>query len=377
MMMNQNNKRQQFLNPLILVLILGLTLISGCFDSEDIDRRMIVSPIGIDSNPDGKLLVTFRMPIVLPMGKEHQEENKKGYITRSTLTQGVFPALIDIQNRDEHGIFIGQCRALVFGEAMAKKGLKPVLDFFDRMPTFPPSAFVVIARPTAEDLLKIDWPEQEMHDQNIRWFFSNQANQIFGIKKWTLFRNIYDPLQDPVVPIVTPSDENSTMKLLGLAVFQDDRLVGELDSAESTLLKMLSNLKKENRLIIPLAGSIPTTFNVATGKKKLKVSYHDHPLFKLDLKLNAFIGELGGYQTPLKERDLHQMEAKSANYLQNKYLALFGKLQVLQSDPLDLGNNFRIQQPKHFSLSSWPEEYRRAEFQITVKVFIERLGVLK
>ena len=46
--MNQT-AQNLFLKFISLVLILALTVVSGCFDSEDLDRRMIVSPIGIDS----------------------------------------------------------------------------------------------------------------------------------------------------------------------------------------------------------------------------------------------------------------------------------------------------------------------------------------
>lgn len=154
-------------------------------------------------------------------------------------------------------------------------------------------------------------------------------------------------------------------------------MVGELNNEETILLGMLKNPKKENRLVIPISRSIPMTFQVATGNKRLKVLYQDHPIYKLDLKVNAFIGELGGYQTPLSIQDIHQLETRSALYLKRKYLALLNKLQAFQSDPLDLGNHFRVQQAKRFSLSKWPQEYQRAEFQIKVNVFIDRLGVLK
>ncbi len=376
--MKQYNKQSRFCHPVLWSLILGLTLISGCFDTEDIDRRMIVSPIGIDADSGGKMLVTFRMPLVNQARQQQgNQTDQKNFILRSASAQGLFPALIDIQNRDVNTIFVGQCRTVIFGEDLAKRGLKPALDFFTRMPTFPPSAFIAIARPTALELLKIDWPQQETNGQNIRWFFSNRANQIFGVKQWELFRNIFDPLQDPLVPIITLSDENTTIKLLGMAVFQGERMVGELDRDETTLFGMLRYVKKENRLVIPIDRSVPITFQVATGKKKLKVSYPGHPLFKLDLKVNAFIGELGGYQSPLSKRELRQLEIKSSRHLERKYLELFRKLQALQSDPLDLGNHFRIQQPKHFLLTKWPQEYRRSEFQVRVKVFIERLGVLQ
>jgi len=49
---------QKILNKLVfLIFVSGLIFISGCFDSEDIDRRTLVSTMGIDLNSDGKLLV--------------------------------------------------------------------------------------------------------------------------------------------------------------------------------------------------------------------------------------------------------------------------------------------------------------------------------
>jgi Ger(x)C family germination protein len=372
------DQRRLITSITVTLLMLGLFLLPGCFDNEDIDRRMIISAIGIDAEPGRKMLVTFRMPVILPMGQGQGGGTKQGsYVTRSSSAPGVLPALIDIQNRDEHNLFIGQCRALVIGETMAKRGLTPALDFFDRMPSFPSSALVMIARPSAADILKINWPEQETHDQNFRWFFANQSNQIYGIKEWKLFQSIGDPLQDPLVPIVTPSDGDTTMKLTGLAVFRQDRMIGELTSEESALWAMLRNLKKENRLPVPVAGATAVTFQIVTGKKKLAVAYSDHPLFTLELKLKAFLGEIGGYSPILDQRKLNQLEADSARYLERQYLALFGKLQAMKSDPLELGNTFRIQQPGHFSPAKWPREYQRAQFRVRVKVFIERLGVLK
>lgn len=358
-----------------------LTLISGCYDSEDIDRRMIVSPIGIDSNPDDKMLVTFRMLLVTPTDNGSSKDTGQGgknFIVRSSLASGVFPALNDIQTRDEHSIFIGQCRAIIFGEGIAKKGLNPSLDFFNRMPTFPPSSFVVIGRPTAEAIQNINWPETEMHDQNIRWFFSSLPNQKFGVKKWELFRDIHDPLQDPLIPLVTPQDNNQTMKLVGMAVFREDRMIDELNLEEATLFQLLRNPGKANRISLSMEQNIHATFHAITGKKKIKVYYHNNrPSYKINIRLTAFLGELSGSESPLTKKDLRMLEKQTAKYLEKSLMKTLKRLQAMKSDPLGLGNYFRAKQPKHFSIEKWILDYGKAEFDVNVKLFIERLGVLK
>lgn len=365
----------RFLNFLILMI-----LISGCYDSEDIDRRTIVSPIGIDSRPDNKLLVTFRMHLISPADEgSSPKTGGKNYLLRSSLAPGIFQALNNVQVQDDHTIFIGQCRAVIFGEGIAKTGLKSSLDFFSRMPTFPPTASITIGRPTAEAIQNINWPETEMHDQNIRWFFSSRPNQKYDVKKWTLVRDIYDPLQDPLIPIVTPWDNNQTMKMVGLAVFSAERMVGELNLTEAALLDLLRNPWKENRISFSLNQNSQISLYSITGRRKVKVDYrNDRPFFKISLRLNAFLGELTeGSKAPLTANKLDLLSKRTESYLERSFVKILKKLQLMKSDPLGLGNYFRAKQSKHFSIEKWPLDYQQAEFDIDVKVFIDRLGVLK
>lgn len=365
----------RLLNFLIL-----MSLISGCYDSEDIDRRTIVSPIGIDSRPDNKLLVIFRMHLISPATEGGSPKSGgKNYLIRSSLAPGIFQALNNIQIQDDHAIFIGQCRAIIFGESLAKTGLKSSLDFFSRMPTFPPTASITIGRPTAEAIQNINWPETEMHDQNIHWFFSSRPNQKYDVKKWTLFRDIYDPLQDPLIPIVTPWDNYQTMKLVGLAVFSADRMVGELNLTEAALLDLLRNPRKENRISISLNQNSQVALYSITGKRKIKVDYRaDRPFYKISLRLHAFLGELsGGTKKPLTMKKLDLLRKRTESHLERTLAKILKKLQLLQSDPLGLGNYFRAKQSKHFSIEKWPLHYQQAEFDIDVKLLIDRLGVLK
>jgi Ger(x)C family germination protein len=367
------NKLKRFLN--LFILLLGLILISGCFDSEDIDRRMIASHVGIDIAPKGKMQVTLRFPMVKQL-EQPEAAKERDYILRTTATNGIFPAIIDIQNLEEHDLFIGQCRAIVFGETYARQGVKPALDFLFRIPSVPTTAYLVVARPSAVQLLDIDWSEK-LNDQNIPMFFSNRKNQKYAIKLWNLFQNTHSPLEDPIIPLVTPSDDNTAMKITGMAIFQKDRMVGEIGPEESNLMTLMKSPTHASRIFIPVAKPIAMGFEV-TGKKWLKTLYMDnHPAFYFKLKLNAYLTELGNYQTPLTNSEVRRIQKVSEHYLQTKIVALLKKLQSLQSDPLEMGNTFRVQQPNHFSLRKWSRDYRQAEFHVSVKLFIERMGVLK
>lgn len=367
----------------VVQIVLGLVIVAlvfpGCFDDEDIDQRMIVSPIGIDAGPGRKMIVTFRMPVIRMGGTEtHGSEPEKNYITRTSTSDGIMPAIIDAQNRDEHSIFLGQCRSMIFGEAYARRGLKPALDFFNRLPTFPPNAYVVIGRPDAAVIQNIDWPEQELHSQNIRLFFSNRENRKFGIKRWSLYQAVNDPLKDPLIPIVVPSDGKTTIKLVGLAVFHNDRMVGELNEEEANILSLLEYPTQENRVVIPVSAPTSIGFQVVNGKKRISVQYRQgRPVFNYRFQFYVYLTETSMYKLPMDNRQIDKIQNITAGYLQQKMLAIFDRLRRMGSDPLNWGDNFRVKQRWHFNPNRWRQDMRKAEFNVAVKVFIERMGVLK
>lgn len=353
----------------------------GCLDVEDIDRRMLVNPIGIDAASRGKLGISFRMPVVRPSGGTHSpfaSEKQGNNIYRLTDKNGIYPAIIDAQSRDEHSLFLGHCRAVIIGEFLAKKGLNGTIDFLERLPRLPPDAYVIIARPDAEHLLHVDWPEIELHDQNLRLFLSNTENPIPSLKRWELFGCIHESLHDPIIPLLEPSDMNTTVRQIGLAVFRRDRMVGMLNYEESILMGLIRNDGQFGKIVLPHSG-ISTSFQFIKSKSSIRTLYEgQRPVFAIRVKLSTYLTELGsGYKDPMDIKELRRLERNTEIYLQHKITELLIKLRNLRSDPVQLGNYFRIQQSRHFSMKNWPEQYRQAEFRVKVHFYIERMGVLR
>ena len=88
------------------------------------------------------------------------------------------------------------------GEGFAKTGLQAPVGFFQADADFPAYAYIVIGRPTANNP-KYYWPETEMHDQNIRWFFSNAPIKNMALKS-VPFPGYFQSLARSVNSIVTP-----------------------------------------------------------------------------------------------------------------------------------------------------------------------------
>ncbi|MGE5559223.1 MAG: Ger(x)C family spore germination protein [Bacillota bacterium] len=364
----------------ICMILAALTVFSGCYDIEDIDQRMIISLIGIDALPGDMLRLGIRMPLIKTreLSGFLLDMTKKDYILRTADARRLSPAYLDMQSREEHALFMGQCRSVILGEAFARRGILPAMDFLNRQARFPPSAQIMIAAPSAEAVLNIQWLEVEFHDQNIRSFVSNIQNPIISFKKWMLFRNIEDPLADPILPVIRPSDDNHTIKFIGTGVFNRDRMVGMLDVQESVLLGILLNNKKTPQVSIPFHHNIPSSFTLMRGKTEITACFKKNRiLFAIRIRLRGFLNELGGLRHHLSPEKIEMMENKSASYLRRRFILLLRRLQSMGSDPLELGYYYRIRRGDKFSIPDWRRRYPEADFKVNVDFVIDRLGALR
>ncbi len=291
--------------------------------------------------------------------------------------RGLVEAVTMAQEQEEHALFFGQCRAVVIGEGLAERGVQPILDALYRHTMLPPNSYVVVARPAAEQVVKIKWPEVEMHDQNIRLYFENRDLPCAPLKFWYFIQNVLDDMQDPVVPLVEPSAGGTTMRALGAAVFHGDRAVGELDCKEAILYQILRNSPKQVILTMDTGGKLPSSFMQVHGRTRIEADWREGtPLFTVRVKLSGNLSEYAIRDSFNIER-IGRLEKAVSSRLAAGCTNLLRKLQSLKSDPLELGNRLRIQQPRHFSVKKWPALYERADFRVAVSFRISDCGKLK
>lgn len=282
-----------------------------------------------------------------------------------------------LQEREEHALFFGQCRAIVLGESLAGRGVTPILDAVYRHSMLPPNSYVVIAKPAAEQVLKIRWSEAEMNDRNIRLFFEDRDLPCAPLKLWHFVQNVLDEMQDPLVPLVEPSADGRSMRILGAAVFRADRAVGALDCAETTFFQILQNTPKRVTLTMALGAAVPVTFAQVHSRTRIEVELRaGRPHFTVRIKAG---GNLAEYDVngPHDPRTVTRLEQKAAAQLAAGCTALLRKLQSLASDPLELGNRVRIRAHNRFSVKKWPALYRRADFSVSAVFRIDDFGKLK
>jgi Ger(x)C family germination protein len=367
----------------ILRILFVCFLLSGCHNGfEDPEYRQIVTALGIDTAAKNQIQLTMRAPILFPVAQGRSESGdsgaNRGVITHSSFASGISKALENIELEDERSLFINQCKTIILGEAISQKGLQDILGNLERLSSLPPLVYIAVAKGSPNDILGMQFETVAPADLQIVSFLNKQNYPFRSTMLWEIYQKVLDPLKDPIIPLIEATADQKSLRFLGLALFKDDRMVGALGMDQSILLAVAGNFLKTGTISLFPEKTGMITIKIADSHTAIKTDYrNEHLLFKFKIKIDAVILEQTIDKSPLNIKKVDQLTRKMERILKQSYFPLLYQLQQFQSDPLQLGDLFRIQSPKRFQMSRWPEEYRKAKFQVDMHLNIIKTGTLK
>ncbi|MFO8060770.1 MAG: Ger(x)C family spore germination protein [Bacillota bacterium] len=119
----------------IAILLLSLTLLSGCWNRRETANMAIVGAIALDQMEENKILVSAEIlnPMMLALGTAvaSGKDQPVAWIMREE-SSTVSNALANMGRRSPRKLFVGQVSTIVFGQNLARAGIAPHLDYFAR-----------------------------------------------------------------------------------------------------------------------------------------------------------------------------------------------------------------------------------------------------
>ncbi|MDR1262398.1 MAG: hypothetical protein LBK46_02785, partial [Oscillospiraceae bacterium] len=105
-------------------------VLSGCWNSAELNELSIVVGLGIDKTDDEEYMVTVQVarPQLLKAG----DADGNAYFNVSHKGKAVFSALRDLMNMFSRTMYTQQCEVLVVSEATAKDDVSALLEYFLR-----------------------------------------------------------------------------------------------------------------------------------------------------------------------------------------------------------------------------------------------------
>jgi len=345
----------------IILSILILTLLSGCFNYKEINDYAIVSGVSIDIDEKDENKYTVGIQIMNAKKDEETDTSLITFYKASGIT--IYEALERIMLDSPKQLYLGHNEVVVISEdLLKKKDPLEYLDYFMRDGRMEKDSLVMASKNyKAYEILKIITPLETIPSRNLKSTLSVADIFSGSLTVITIDEFISDLINkgaEPTIPSVTitgkiedgekmdnikESDPDSKLKFGTLAYFENSKLKDYLTSEESTGYNFLSNNPKETYVNIKCDDNNYATIRVAGNKQKEKLTFKNNkPVVNVESKIVADLLEYNCSADFIKtEKYLKDLEKKASNKIEKLMTKATNKLYIEnKSDILKYGSKF-------------------------------------
>lgn len=379
----------------ILIMCCCLALLSGCWDVVELNKRAIVSGIGVDWKEEEKeYLVSFQTVIADEIsGKAGRGATPISVYKASG--KSVVEAMRNASRKVPRIISLAHTGLIIISDRVAREGIIDLFDYLDRDSDIRLNAEVLISTQgqTAEDVVSALTPIGKITafalEQKID-LTSGQLGENFRIEVDDVIRGLLTPGGGPVVNgvMIEGSAENAskmeTLKnakaeglavISQMAVFKGDRLVSWLNADESRGTVWIRNKMK----ITPIHLKLPDqdgeiSLEVMRSKTRLRADLQDpaNPIIHIHVEPNFSIREVNSAIDLRNPATMKLLEdAASKEIIRIMELAV-RKSKEVNSDILGFGQAVERSDPSAWRKmkNRWDQRFPRVQVKYHVRPVI-------
>ncbi len=372
--MNFNWKKLIFFSILLIMLT---SSISGCA-YKGVDKRSFVIALGVDPAEDSDKRFRITLKLAKPIASlKSSTENKYDYLIHES--NSIAESVRFLETKNDKVIDFSQTKILALSEDVLQGDLFPLMDYFVRRGDLQLVLYVLMAKPSAEEVLKVQ-PRLESAGENTLYNFFGKTGTDSPFVTTTYlfeFRRDYDTKgKSAVLPVVEANDAGTQYTVNHSIVLKNNIDPVILTPTETkvynSLMKEASGygykIDKEGYKLLLLIDRV---------KMKIKIleKEGENPRAIVTIKL---VGSISESNKLLKLKDLEHYSKFSGEHFQEQVKDLFTDLQEKNIDPFGFGLKYRSTRLNtKDTLSKWKAIYPELEFDVKVDMQLKSVGALE
>lgn len=387
----------------LIFILFGTTLTSGCWDKKELNDIAIVSAVGIDKSKEGNLMGSFQM-----INPGNVTGALQGGGSGDSPSTTVFTSTGDsVVELDRHAsikvsrfMYLPHANLVVISEELAKEeGIIPILDAFDRSPSFRTTTNLVIARDvmakdivetltvidkvSAEKVIKTLKSTEELHGESI------------SVNIQDVIKGLVSTGREPVISGITIKKnrekegkiENTKTSIVGanpetagIAIFKNGKLVDWLNGEKAKgALWVLGKIKSTNIYIDWKNKKDAISYQVVREKTNVKVKMKKgKPTMIINVRAE---GDIRESNVPIDLSDPHvllDIEKKLEKDLKKQMEAVIVQAQKNKADIFGFGERVHQSNPKEWKRieKDWQDvSFPKVKVDVKVETFVRRTGL--
>lgn len=358
---------------LIVICLCITSLLSGCWDSLDIQKRDIA--MAIFTEIEGNQYRQYIESVRTLGGGDSGGEDMQQSASRSILFgegRTLDDARESLDNQSDNEVFLEEIRALVLGKNLSEKGIETYLNRAKGIKGFRKNAHVMTTQTDMDKLIKLH-PDNNIYigmslEDKVENLY--RAGKFFKVDLLDLLHIVGVKDAGFVVPIVNA--QNDSLSMDGYSIFKNFKNIGIIPPADiNGLIYLLSD---KASFVYPVSKNDNEYYFTASLKnRKIKPYYKDgKAAFDISFKLSAILN----YSTKdvtFDENELREMVDDISRAVEHDInQTIYMSQKQLKCDYLGFFNYFHADFTDAFQNNNWQDLYTNAN--IHVKVDTKYLG---
>lgn len=395
---------------LFLILSISSFLLTGCYDARGIETLAYALAIGIDEGENNILTLSVQFANPSSLGGEGGGSSSQSKTTTISTVEcaSINSGLNTINSYISKRINLSHCKVIIISESLASKGISEHIYTLINNMEIRPNCSIIISRCTAKDFLDNAKPSSET--LTARYYESVlKSTQYTGYTEdmelmdfYSAFKSTtsqaYAVLASVNVPATqlkntstdkinidasyeadeTPIKDETSLQSMGLAVFKDDKLVGELNGLESICHLIVTNKMENCMITIPSPfepnGIINLQLQLAKNTQNNVNVSNGSPLISCSVYLEGNIISSSNNVDYSSKENLELIQRYANAYIEgliSQYLYKTSK--EFQSDIVGFGKYIRdgYLTWEDWEKYDWLSKYQNSFFDVTVKTNVK------
>ncbi|MDR6123829.1 spore germination protein KC [Bacillus sp. SLBN-46] len=383
----------------ILILLLLLPVLSGCWNQKELTDLAFVMALGIDKGKEKKFNLSFQLvnPSNVSSGQTGGGNGLPIAVYKSsgdTITEAARNATKKVSRR----LYYAHTNVVVISEEVAKESLLYVLDALDRDPEFRTTTELVIARGSkAEDIVttltildrlpvtkitkQIKFSES-MLGENISLNIDDFLIGLLSKGKQPIangYRLVGDKPKARKAENLQKTTTDAFLQSDGLAVFNKGILRGWINHDKARGIVWVLDKVQSTDININWEGK-KNALSIAPIRSKTKVSVrivNDKPIINVKNENEGWISEANTAIDLDNPEIIAQIEKLTEKEITRQIRASVKEAQKLKSDILGFGEKVHIENPPLWKKiqGNWDEEFADLQVNVHVDSYIRRQGI--
>jgi spore germination protein KC len=357
-----------------------LTACTGCWDYMEYESMALVRAIGIDTDTNGKVLLTYEIIKTRNQDKQGGNANQVVQGTGSTVAE----AFDNMQTIVPAELFLGYATTVIISESAAKQQLKSIMDLLFITPSIRESVFLVFTKEKPEHILSMSVGKTgQLVGEALVGLFkaTNRVGVSFPVRLREFNRMLMIEGIEAVAPLVKINGDGK-LKVSDLVVFKGYKLAADLDGNESKGVGRITNQKIQELSAVSIkdpdsGAAVSAVFRLQDNTSKIKVKMNQEvPEAFITTKATATMVQFDGNIGAITPEILLACETDLANNVKKELEAAITKAQKENSDFLQIGLNFYQQHRKEWKVIKprWYEVFPDLPIHVNVKIKILNSG---